>query len=96
MRTNKTYPPRIQAYEHACDEILGWMPDWLSQHDFDRLSREHNPSGRRAVYYTPETVLPPFLGDQNLALLQEMQRAGIVSARSRKGVIYYRAVPDRN
>lgn len=85
-----TYPPSIAVYREACDEIRSWMPDWISQHDFDRLSDEHRPQQKRVVAYTGETMIMPMWGDPNLALLQEMQRARIVKAKERDGVIYYK------
>lgn len=84
------YPPTIEVYHEACDEIRSWMTDWLSQDEFDELSREHRPQQKRMVAFTGETILMPYYGDPNLALLQEMQRSSLVEAKKRKGVIYYR------
>lgn len=90
-----TYPPSIAVYHEACDEIRSWMTDWISSHDFDRLSAKHRPQQKRIVAYTGETILMPFFGgDPNLALLKEMLRAQIVKAKKVKGVIYYKEAAE--
>lgn len=87
------YPASISVYHEACDEIRSWMKaGWLHQNEFDRLARQHQPVQSRVVAYTGDTVvLGGLYGDQNIALLQEMQRAKIIRARMAKsGGIEYR------
>lgn len=86
-----TYPPSIAVYHEACDEIRSWMPDWISQHEFDRLSFEHRPQQKRFVAYTGETIALPLInGDPNLVLLHVMRQHKIVEAKHHDGLVYYR------
>lgn len=88
-------PKSVEVYKDECKAILSWMSadTWLDQDQFDRLSFEWrwSPRERHVYHYTPETILPPlFGGDLNLAILQELQRSGIVEAREANGRIEYR------
>jgi len=31
----------LRAYRPRVEEILTWMPDWIDQHEFDKLARSH-------------------------------------------------------
>lgn len=90
------YPPSIDAYREACDEIRSWMTGWLHQSEFDKLSRKHRPAQRRFFGHTGDTIiLNLWGGDQNLELVQEMMRHKLIEVRkSKKGEIEYRAVPE--
>jgi hypothetical protein len=91
-------PKSVASYEDECTSILSWLSTdkWLDQHEFDRLSFEwrwgSKSQPRKAVFLTPETIMPPLNGDFNIAILQEFQASGIVESRINEGIIEYRLV----
>lgn len=84
------YPSSIAAYGYACDEILAWMTDWISQYEFDGLVDEHNPLDKRLSVYGSETLVMPLWGDKHIFLLQKLYRYGIVEIKEDNGIVYYR------
>ena len=90
-----TLPKSVSAYADECEAVLSWLSAdvWLDQCQFDRKSLEwklvpDRPS--RLHHFTGDAIIPPMCGDLNLAILQEMMRAGLVQARRRKSRIEYR------
>jgi hypothetical protein len=88
------FPKSISAYETECEAIMSWLSqcEWLHQDEFDRRSRQLRLKPRKIHRYTPETIVLPLYGDPNLAILQEMQRHGIVDAKEDENGISYRLV----
>jgi hypothetical protein len=93
MEGSMKIPASVSAYVDECAAVLSWLSDdcWLGQDEFDRLSNAWRRSiGARVHDFTPETIVPPMVGDLNLAILHEFQRAALVDARTRDGRIEYR------
>ena len=90
------FPKSVEAYEDECAAVASWLsPDkWLDQHEFDKLSSawRRDKSRKVKVYgYTDETIVAPMWGDLNLAILQELQAAGLVETKVENEVVSYRA-----
>lgn len=81
-------PKSVRAYYGRCNAILSWLSKgWISHDEFDKHSLAYEDV--EALSYEPETIVPPLFGDLNLAILQEMQRAGIVMSRKHQNKIEY-------
>lgn len=91
----KGYPSSINAYSHVCDEILSWMNDWLSQNEFDRLSSQSDVWNKKIIAYDMESIVMPMYGDNNLAILQQMQLHGLVEAKLDGRLIHYRSTQEK-
>lgn len=94
---NDQLPRELQAYRDRAETILGWMTDdWLDQDEFDRLSREMDMGEQTARVYDPGAVILSWdLWQENLGLLQQLQRVDMVDARENAaGKIEYRARMD--
>jgi hypothetical protein len=88
-----TFPESIRAYKDECEAVASWLKDgWLDQDEFDAKSTEFIRADRMASVHqiTEGTVVPPIWGGVTLAVLHEMQAAGMVEARQRDGRIEYR------
>lgn len=95
-------PKSIEVYEDECAAVLSWLSEteWLRQDEFDRRSREWTlqrlSEPVKLHRWTGETILPPMNGDLNVAILQEMCRAGLVVPRGRvDGKVEYRLAPSK-
>ncbi len=87
-------PKSVEAYREICDEILGWLDgNWVHQDTFDQLSyRVDRKTSRKLFSFTPETICDAlFPGQRDLAILKELVRTGLVTAReSVSGSVEYR------
>jgi len=86
-------PKGIESYRSAVEAILLWVPDWISQHEFDELVECENIMAR-AWFISDETVHLVEIGGQRkeLHLLQHMIIANLVVCKTGDdGVIYYKA-----
>ena len=86
-------PKQIESYRPAVEAILLWMPDWISQHEFDDFVECENIMVR-AWFIDDDTIHLGGSGGQRkeLHLLQHMIRAKLVDCKTGKdGLIYYKA-----
>lgn len=87
-------PESIAAYQDECEAIYSWLtePGWLHQDEFDRRSLElrYGNRPRRVHRYTQGTIILPFKGNPYLAILHEMQDAGLVEDKQDDTGISYR------
>jgi hypothetical protein len=85
---------KIESYRPAVEAILSWMPDWISQHEFDALVTSTGIMGR-AWFMDEHTIsLGNGTGDlaQAIDLLHRMARLGLVADKiGEDGVVYYKS-----
>lgn len=90
----KKYPKSLRCYSHICDEILSWMEEWISQHEFDDLSFSSDIWEKKLIYYTPEAcVLHP--DNENLHLLKLLVLKELVESKQVNGTVFYRKITRR-
>lgn len=80
--------PGLKSHETRIREILDWMPDWISQHEFDLWVRAEP---RKAYFVSDETYMLHW-SYPDLDLLQMMIREDLAEYEKREdGLMYYRS-----